>query len=64
MPTSSVSGSIINGVFQGQITTEDGAVYYVDRKGYHSSLKDLEGDYHSIVYQRDHVNIDKFNKWV
>ncbi|XP_067941797.1 disintegrin and metalloproteinase domain-containing protein 10-like isoform X2 [Watersipora subatra] len=62
-PSSSVSGSIINGVFQGIIRTGGQDVYYVDRKEYHPAHSMTKHDQvHSVIYKRTDVNVDKFSE--
>ena len=58
-----MSGSVIAGVFQGQFTTGDGEVFYVDRKQYHPTHPLTSGDaVHSVIYRRDDVDVGKFNE--
>ena len=60
---SSVSGSIINGVFQGKISTGSNEVYHVERKEYHPPHPNTAHDQvHSVIYKQDDVDIDKFNE--
>lgn len=62
---SSVYGSVIAGVFQGQLTTGDGEVFYVDRKQYHPKHPLTSGDLvHSVIYKKDDVDVEKFYEWV
>lgn len=64
-PLSSVTGSIIKGVFQGMINTGSNDFYYVDRKEYHPSHPRTKHEkVHSVIYRRDDVDVEKFNEYV
>lgn len=60
-PSSRVIGSIIDGVFQGQIKTSDGDHFYVEKAEYHKQSLSSEDKAHSIMYRRSDVNLKKFD---
>ena len=60
-PTSHAYGSIVDGVFDGKIHTEDG-VFYVERKSkYADRLTNVTSRTHSIIYREENV-IDPYEK--
>ena len=62
-PKSSITGSIIDGVFQGMITTGSNEVFYVERKEYHPSHPQTNHSrVHSVIYNKEDVDVDKFNQ--
>lgn len=55
-PSSYVFGSIINGVFEGKIVTDQDAYYVENAKHYFPNGTYNDHGFHSIIYNENHVD--------
>lgn len=53
---SQVFGSIIDGVFEGKIISSKDAFYIENAKHYFPNNSFVDYDFHSIIYNENHVN--------
>lgn len=53
---SHVFGSIIDGVFEGKIISSKDAYYIENAKHYFPNNSYIDDDFHSIIYNENHVN--------
>lgn len=58
-PTSTVFGSLRDGVFDGHIYTKDGGVFHVDKL---SKYEDAPSDAHSILYADEDIRLEKLER--
>lgn len=53
---SQVFGSIIDGIFEGKIISSNDAFYVENAKHYFPNNSFIDYDFHSIIYNENHVN--------
>lgn len=60
-PNSHVFGSIINGIFEGKIITDDNSFFVENAKHYFPNRTYLDHGFHSIIYNEEHCD-DPYSK--
>jgi hypothetical protein len=55
-PQSEVSGTLLDGIFDGFITTGDGQIFTVEKAARYFANESRPKQYHSVIYADHHIN--------